>query len=190
MHDAYFTNIFCGIESPESAALRAIKKTVNIQKPILEAIDKLNSYGLEVAAGLIIGFDTDTEQTPQAIAAFIRESQAPIHTVNILYALPKTPLYKRLEQAGRIIPDEGRDSNVKFLTALRRSGFKLARHHLQSVRARSALPALCHTSCKNLPQSPQSQISPAPSHTTQSPPSLFNPRPLDLARRNLLRLSN
>ena len=115
MHDACFTNIFCGIETPESAALRAIKKTVNIQKPILEAIDKLNSYGLEVAAGLIIGFDTDTEQTPQAIAAFIRESQAPIHTVNILYALPKTPLYKRLEQTGRIISDEGRDSNVKFL---------------------------------------------------------------------------
>ena len=115
MHEAYFTNIFCGVETPESAALRAIKKTVNIQKPILEAIDKLNSYGLEVAAGLIIGFDTDTGQTPQAIAAFIRESQVPIHTVNILYALPRTPLYKRLEQAGRIIPDEGRDSNVKFL---------------------------------------------------------------------------
>ncbi|MGA2223106.1 MAG: DUF4070 domain-containing protein [Syntrophobacteraceae bacterium] len=115
MRDSFFTNVFCGVESPESAALRAIKKTVNLQKPILDAIDTLNGYGLEVAMGLIMGFDTDTEQTPTAIADFIRASQAPVNTVNILYALPKTPLYKRLQQAGRIIFDESRDSNIQFL---------------------------------------------------------------------------
>ncbi len=115
MRDAFFTNVFCGIETPEPAALRAIKKTVNLQKPILEVIDTLNSYGIEVAAGLIMGFDTDTEQTPQAIADFIRDSQLPILTINILYALPKTPLYDRLKAAGRIVDDDRRDSNIEFL---------------------------------------------------------------------------
>jgi hopanoid C-2 methylase len=115
MRDAFFTNVFCGIETPEPVALRAIKKTVNLQKPILDVIDTLNSYGIEVAGGLIMGFDTDTEQTPLAIADFIRASQAPIQTVNLLYALPKTPLYERLKQAGRIVGDDHRDSNIQFL---------------------------------------------------------------------------
>lgn len=115
MRDAYFTNIYCGIETPETLALRAIGKTVNLRTPILDAIDILNSYGIEVAAGLIMGLDTDTEQTPKAIAEFIRASRAPIHTLNILYALPKTPLYERLEAQGRIVCDERRDSNIQFL---------------------------------------------------------------------------
>ena len=115
MRDAFFTNVFCGVETPESGALRAIKKTVNLQKPILGVIDTLNSYGIEVAVGLIMGFDTDTERTPRAIADFIRASQAPIQAVNILYALPKTPLYERLREEGRIVCDDHRDSNIRFL---------------------------------------------------------------------------
>ncbi len=115
MRKSYFTNIFCGVESPESGALRAIKKSFNIKRPILDAIDTFNQYGMEVAVGLIMGFDTDTPQTPQILADFIHASQTPVHTLNILYALPKTPLYNRLEEAGRIVSDEGRDSNVQFL---------------------------------------------------------------------------
>ncbi len=115
MRQAGFTNIFCGIESPEAEALRAIKKSFNLQRPILEAIETFNRYGMEVAVGLIMGFDTDTEQTPQVLADFIKASQTPVHTLNILYALPKTPLYNRLKEEGRIVSDEGRDSNVKFL---------------------------------------------------------------------------
>jgi radical SAM superfamily enzyme YgiQ (UPF0313 family) len=115
LQKAYFTNIFCGVESPEPEALRAIKKSFNTKTPILEAIDTFNRYGLEVAVGLIMGFDTDTPQTPRVLAEFVRASQVPVTTLNILYALPKTPLYNRLEKAGRIVPDEGRDSNVEFL---------------------------------------------------------------------------
>ena len=115
MRDAFFTNVFCGVETPESDALRAIKKTVNLQNPILEVIATLNGYGIEVAVGLIMGFDTDTEQTPLAIVDFIHASQAPIQAVNILYALPKTPLYERLKAAGRIVCDDHRDSNIQFL---------------------------------------------------------------------------
>jgi radical SAM superfamily enzyme YgiQ (UPF0313 family) len=115
MRDAFFTNVFCGVETPESGALRAIKKTVNLRKPMLDAIDTLNGYGIEVAVGLIMGFDTDTEQTPLAISDFIRASQAPVQAVNILYALPKTPLYESLQKAGRIVCDDHLDSNIQFL---------------------------------------------------------------------------
>ena len=48
--------------------------------------------------------------------AFVDESQIPLLTINLLQALPKTPLWDRLEREGRLIDDDdGRDSNVDFL---------------------------------------------------------------------------
>jgi radical SAM superfamily enzyme YgiQ (UPF0313 family) len=118
MRQAFFTNVFIGIETPEPAALRAMKKTQNLRSPILEAVRTINDYGIEVASGIILGLDTDTPETPPAIVDFARESQIPIMTVNILYALPNTALHRRLEAVGRILSEEessNRDSNIQFL---------------------------------------------------------------------------
>jgi len=116
MRLAYFTTVFCGIESPEEDALRAMKKSQNLRNPILDAVRTINSYGLEVASGIIIGLDTDTPDTYGRIADFIEASQIPLLTINLLEALPRTPLWRRLERDGRLIaesPDRG--SNVDFL---------------------------------------------------------------------------
>jgi radical SAM superfamily enzyme YgiQ (UPF0313 family) len=115
MRQAGFVTVFCGTETPEPAALRAMKKTQNLRRPILESVQTLNRYGLEVASGIILGLDTDTPETPGAILDFARESQIPLMTVNLLYALPKTPLYDRLQREGRILSDPEGDSNIKFL---------------------------------------------------------------------------
>jgi radical SAM superfamily enzyme YgiQ (UPF0313 family) len=115
MREAYFCTVFCGIETPEPEALQAISKRQNLSMPILEAIKILNSYGFEVVSGIILGFDTDTPQTADSILEFIRLSQIPMLTINLLYALPKTPLWERLEAAGRLVFDEGRESNIDFL---------------------------------------------------------------------------
>jgi radical SAM superfamily enzyme YgiQ (UPF0313 family) len=115
MRQAGFITVFCGTETPEPAALRAMKKTQNLRRPILESVQTLNSYGLEVASGIILGLDTDTPETPGAILDFAHESQIPLMTVNLLYALPKTPLYERLERDGRILSDPEGDSNIAFL---------------------------------------------------------------------------
>jgi hopanoid C-2 methylase len=115
MREAYFCTVFCGIETPETNALQAISKTHNLSMPILEAIKVLNSYGMEVVSGIIIGFDTDTPETADRILEFIRLSQIPMLTINLLHALPKTPLWHRLEQEGRLVFDENRESNIEFL---------------------------------------------------------------------------
>lgn len=115
MREAYFGTVFCGIETPEANALQAISKQHNLSMPILEAVKILNSYGLEVVSGIILGFDTDTSQTVDNILEFIRLSQIPMLTINLLYALPKTALWERLEKEGRIVNDEGRESNIEFL---------------------------------------------------------------------------
>ena len=63
MREAYFCTVFCGIETPELAALEDMQKSHNRAVPLLEAVATINSYGLEVVSGIILGLDTDTAQT-------------------------------------------------------------------------------------------------------------------------------
>jgi radical SAM superfamily enzyme YgiQ (UPF0313 family) len=118
MREAQFTTIFIGIETPEEAALAAMEKKQNLRLPILEAVDTFNRHGMEVVSGIILGLDTDTPQTGHSILSFIEASNIPLLTINLLYALPKTPLYDRLQRDGRVLPPElaaARLSNVEFL---------------------------------------------------------------------------
>ena len=114
MREAYFCTIFCGIETPELAALEAMQKSHNRAIPLLEAVVTINSYGLEVVSGIILGLDTDTPQTTDHLTEFIDSSHIPVLTINLLQALPKTPLWDRLHAAGRLSVEENRESNVVF----------------------------------------------------------------------------
>lgn len=114
MHDAYFTTVFCGIETPEPEALKAMSKSHNMMVPLLEGVQTLNSYGLEVVSGIILGLDTDTPDSGERILEFIAHSQIPMLTINLLQALPRTPLWDRLKRENRLIEREDRDSNVDF----------------------------------------------------------------------------
>jgi radical SAM superfamily enzyme YgiQ (UPF0313 family) len=115
MREAYFVTIFCGIETPDPDALKAMQKDHNMMVPILEGVRTINSYGMEVVSGIIMGLDTDKPETGTALQAFVEESRIPLLTINLLQALPKTPLWDRLERENRLVHDEGRDSNVDFL---------------------------------------------------------------------------
>ncbi|MBR0798518.1 B12-binding domain-containing radical SAM protein [Bradyrhizobium jicamae] len=115
MHEAFFVTIFVGIETPDPDALKAMHKDQNMMVPILEGVRTINSFGMEVVSGIIMGLDTDKPETGKALLSFVDESRIPLLTINLLQALPKTPLWDRLEKAGRLIDDEGRDSNVQFL---------------------------------------------------------------------------
>ena len=115
MREAGFTGIFVGIETPELGALMHMKKEHNASLPMYEAIQTLNSYGLDVSSGIILGLDTDTPQTVDRLIEFIERSKIPMLTINLLQALPKTPLYDRLKRDGRIVNDPSLESNVRFL---------------------------------------------------------------------------
>jgi radical SAM superfamily enzyme YgiQ (UPF0313 family) len=114
MREANFQTVFCGIETPEPEALRAMRKAHNLTAPILEGVRTLNGYGMEVVSGIIMGLDTDDHETPARILEFIEESQIPLLTINLLQALPCTPLWNRLAAAGRLTDDESLESNVVF----------------------------------------------------------------------------
>jgi len=116
MREAGFITVFCGIETPEPEALHAISKDQNLRLPVVEAVQRINAYGLEVVSGIIVGLDTDTPATADHIIEFIEASKIPVLTINILYALPKTPLWRRLEREGRLLPDGAQESNIVFKT--------------------------------------------------------------------------
>src|SRR6185437_6716608 len=115
MRKAYFCTVFCGIETPELDALDAMQKGHNRVLPILDAVATLNRAGIEVVSGIILGLDTDTAATVAHLEDFIDRSQIPVLTINLLQALPKTPLWDRLATAGRLVDDPGRESNAVFL---------------------------------------------------------------------------
>ncbi|QRE73739.1 B12-binding domain-containing radical SAM protein [Methylobacterium aquaticum] len=114
MRQANFMTVFVGIETPEADALKGIDKTHNAAVPMYEAIETLNSYGLEVTSGIILGLDTDTDKSEQNLIDFIDRSAIPVLTINLLQALPKTPLWDRLEKEGRLVHDASLESNVLF----------------------------------------------------------------------------
>jgi len=95
--------------------LKAMQKDHNMMVPILEGIHTINSYGMEVVSGIIMGLDTDKPETGDALLAFVEESRIPLLTINLLQALPKTPLWDRLARENRLVHDDSRDSNVEFL---------------------------------------------------------------------------
>ncbi|MFL5096904.1 MAG: B12-binding domain-containing radical SAM protein [Xanthobacteraceae bacterium] len=115
MREAQFQTVFVGIETPEADALKAMRKEQNATLPMMEAIATLNSYGLEVTSGIILGLDTDTADTEARLKQFIDRSNIPVLTINLLQALPKTPLWERLARDGRIVEDASLESNVRFL---------------------------------------------------------------------------
>ena len=114
MRQANFITVFVGIETPEAEALKGIDKTHNAAVPMYEAIQTINSYGMEITSGIILGLDSDTESSEANLIDFIDRSQIPVLTINLLQALPKTPLWDRLEREGRLVHDAALESNVLF----------------------------------------------------------------------------
>jgi len=114
MREAYFCTLFAGIETPDPEALKKMNKGHNNQVSILDAIDQINGYGIEVVSGIIMGLDSDTEDTHERIVEFVEQSNIPLLTINLLQALPRTPLHRRLTAEGRLTDEPGRESNVVF----------------------------------------------------------------------------
>jgi radical SAM superfamily enzyme YgiQ (UPF0313 family) len=103
MEDAGFRRVFLGIESPVEESLKEAQKGQNTHRDLLESIHKIQSYGMEVMAGFIVGFDNDPENIFDLQMKFIRESGIPLAMVGLLTALPDTQLWRRLVKEGRLL---------------------------------------------------------------------------------------
>ncbi len=105
MEEAGFNMIFLGIETPVEESLSASGKSQNVGKTMLESVRKIQSRGIEVTAGFIVGFDTDPENVFDLQIDFIQRSGIAMAMVGLLTALPGTRLAGRLAKENRLIAD-------------------------------------------------------------------------------------
>ena len=112
LRQARFTHMFIGVETPEPQTLVQISKKQNTMDPVVESLRKIEEAGLEVLIGIIFGFDTDTPETGKTMTKFIAEAGAPIIHFNMLAALPKTPLWDRMEAEGRLLEHDEKLDNL------------------------------------------------------------------------------
>jgi radical SAM superfamily enzyme YgiQ (UPF0313 family) len=112
LKQANFTTIFVGIESPRAASLQETKKTQNIREDILTSVHRIQQAGIEVMAGMIVGFDHDDASIFDEQFDFIQDARIPISMTGMLNAMPKTPLHARLKAAGRLLAESVGDQFV------------------------------------------------------------------------------
>ena len=109
---AHFVVIFVGIESPRTASLLETKKTQNTREDIVTAVHRIQAAGIEVMAGMIVGFDNDDPSIFEEQFRFIQQARIPISMTGMLNAVPKTPLHLRMKAAGRLIAESVGDQFV------------------------------------------------------------------------------
>ena len=109
MVQAGFTRLFLGIETPNQAALREANKRHNLHGNLISRIHKLQHAGIVTWAGMIVGFDHDTPDIFAEQAEFLDQAGIAMAMVGMLNAVPRTPLYQRLQREGRLV-DDGADS--------------------------------------------------------------------------------
>jgi radical SAM superfamily enzyme YgiQ (UPF0313 family) len=106
MREAHFAWLFIGIESPNLAALSEARKGHNLKNNMLKSIQIIYTYGIDVFGGFIVGFDSDDLTIFDQQLEFIVDAGIVIAMVGMLMAPPRTPLFNRLQKAGRLVSDQ------------------------------------------------------------------------------------
>jgi radical SAM superfamily enzyme YgiQ (UPF0313 family) len=145
MHDVGFSFVFLGIESPSVESLTGANKPVNAKLDLLEIVRRIQSHGIEVSSGFIVGFDEDPPDIFDRQIAFIHEAGIPMAMVGILNALAGTELYERLQREGRLLGEsEGNNTHgfeANFVTRMPADrlaeGYKRVMHTLYDPTLRN-----------------------------------------------------
>jgi radical SAM superfamily enzyme YgiQ (UPF0313 family) len=108
MTEANIAAVFVGVESPNEESLRETKKLQNLRRSgsMVEKVHRIQDAGMEVWAGMMLGFDNDDEHIFAAHRRFLSEARISTAMVGMLSAIPKTPLHGRLAAAGRLDMDD------------------------------------------------------------------------------------
>jgi radical SAM superfamily enzyme YgiQ (UPF0313 family) len=118
MVEANFTQVFLGIETPHEGSLVECNKVQNAERDLAGAVRKIQRAGMEVMGGFIVGFDSDPPSIFEQQIRFIQRVGVVTAMVGLLHAVPRTPLYQRLKQQGRILMDttgNNTDGTLNFI---------------------------------------------------------------------------
>lgn len=141
MGRAGFDAVFVGIESPNEQSLMECKKIPNKNRDLLHSVKTLQSRGLRVNGGFIVGFDNDPASIFQKMTDFIQESGIVTAMVGLLNAPIGTRLYQRLIKEGRLLRSmsgDNTDFSMNFIPAMKYetllAGYRSILEHIYSPK--------------------------------------------------------
>jgi len=118
MIEAGINATFIGIETPDEISLQNCNKVPNESRDMLQSVKKMQKAGLQVSAGFILGFDTDSPTIFQRQIDFIQQSGIVTAMVGLLNAPKNTKLYQRLKAENRLTTEatgNNTDSSMNFI---------------------------------------------------------------------------
>jgi len=122
MIEAGFNKVFIGLETPIEASLAECNKFLNESGDMVAAVKKIQHFGMQVLGGFIVGFDNDPPSIFESQIKFIQRMGVVTAMVGILTALPKTRLYNRLKEEGRLLKTSSGDNTDGSLNFVPKMG--------------------------------------------------------------------
>jgi radical SAM superfamily enzyme YgiQ (UPF0313 family) len=95
--------LFIGLESISAASLRETGKAFNKPQRYLDGIKKLHDAGIAVQTGLVFGFDNDDVTVFERTLSFLEQAGVDVASIGSLTPFPGTPIFRKLEEEGRIL---------------------------------------------------------------------------------------
>ncbi|MBW2283025.1 MAG: B12-binding domain-containing radical SAM protein, partial [Deltaproteobacteria bacterium] len=120
---AGFDSVFVGIETPDETSLAECGKYQNRNRDLMASVEKIQSFGLRVRGGFIVGFDNDSPDIFERQIEFIQKSGIITAMVGMLNAPRGTGLYKRLMKEGRLLKDVSGDNTDFSINFIPRMGY-------------------------------------------------------------------
>ncbi len=105
MAEANFDQVFIGVETPNAESLAECGKGQNESRDMIAAIKKVQTYGMQVQGGFIVGFDSDPPSIFKNQIQFIQNSGIVTAMVGLLNAPKGSRLYQRLKGEKRLVDD-------------------------------------------------------------------------------------
>lgn len=101
--DANFNGLVIGLETPNYESLRETNKPQNYNTDIVEAVKRVQSYGLPINPGMVVGFDHDDSSIFERQFDFLQQCGLGTPVLNTLKAPSGTRLWHRLNNEGRLV---------------------------------------------------------------------------------------
>jgi radical SAM superfamily enzyme YgiQ (UPF0313 family) len=112
--DANFYNLMIGVESINADSLKDMNKKQNMGISAVEAIKKIQSYGMAVLVHMIIGADSDSPEVFAKTAEFVQDANIVFHICHPLAAPPGTKMWYDYKRNGRLIITEHIEASDKM----------------------------------------------------------------------------
>ena len=97
------TGVFVGFESLSDTNLSKARKKTPLSEDYARRVRLFHDHGIQVNGSFVLGFDDDRRDVFQRTRDWVEENRLECATFHILTPYPGTPLFRQMEQEGRIL---------------------------------------------------------------------------------------